>query len=88
MEEFLCVRAAAIGRGLFVDMWALLGFEPITCEDPLDVEGTLRVMDTDIGVVLVEEEWFKKMPERVKKIALRSIHPVWVLLPGMEAPNL
>jgi vacuolar-type H+-ATPase subunit F/Vma7 len=88
MDEFSSVRAVAMGRGLFVDMWALLGFEPVTCDDPLNVEGTLRAMDADIGVILVEEEWFKKMPERVKKIAMRSIHPVWVLLPDMEAPNL
>lgn len=88
MDGSIRVQAAAIGRGVFVDLWALLGFELLPCEDPLEVESILKTVGQDIGVLLAEEGWFKKMPERVKKIASHSIHPVWVLLPDMEAPTL
>lgn len=77
-------RALVLGRQIFTDLWALEGFEKILCEDPADFQAILKeVINEDIGFILMEESWFQRLSEMLKK-KLEGLHePVIVIFPSI-----
>jgi len=79
-------RAIVLGEQIFVDLWALLGFEGVVCEDPSSVGEILKtLLDGSVSLVVVEEVWFEKVPEFVRNRLSKMQKPVWVAFPGLKS---
>lgn len=74
----------ALGREIFTDLWRLFGFKIIVCDDPNDVHKHWKEINSqDVAVIITEENWFFKMPLRLRLLAERSISPAWVKFPTL-----
>lgn len=78
-------RALVLGRQIFVDLWSLSGFEPFYCENPQDLGRVLPdLLHTGIVLIIVEEEWFHKIPELMRKKLEAKSTPSWVSFPSLN----
>lgn len=78
-------RAIVLGEQIFVDLWALLGFEGVVCEDPASLGEILKAfLDGSVSLVVVEQGWFEKVPEFVRIRLSKMQRPVWVTFPGLK----
>jgi vacuolar-type H+-ATPase subunit F/Vma7 len=77
-------RALVVGRQIFVDLWALEGFEKIVCEDPSSFRCMMeKVLDNKIGIVIMEETWIEDLPIVVRKKLENLQEPVIVMFPSV-----
>ncbi|HCD71557.1 hypothetical protein [Thermovirga lienii] len=88
MNEVKVERALVVGRDLFVDLWSLLGFEPIECPHP-KAFGSIwnTLIEEDVSLVLLEERWFSQVPEIFKRRIEKMTRPSWVVLPSFSLPE-
>ena len=78
------LRPVVLGRQLFVDLWAIEGFEPIVCESPSDLGGILEfIAKNERAFVIVEDSWFKAIPGTLRKRLMISQKPVWIPFPDL-----
>ncbi|ADE57112.1 MULTISPECIES: V-type ATP synthase subunit F [Aminobacterium] len=78
-------RALVLGRQLFIDLWGLEGFEGVLCEKPSDIQHIFReLLDESIAFVLVEESWFRNLPDTYRKRLAKTQKPVWIPFPSLE----
>ncbi len=78
-------RAVVLGRQIFVDLWALLGFEPVVCEFPRDLPGCYtRFLGDEVAFVIVEKDWFEQTPEQYRKMLEMRKKPSWIIFPNIE----
>lgn len=74
----------ALGKEVFTDLWRLLGFKAMICNDPNDVHKLWKDLNReDVAVIITEESWFSKMPLRLRLLAERSVSPAWVKFPTL-----
>jgi len=88
MDGFKSEKALVVGRDLFVDLWSLSGFEPVECDDPKalgSIWGTL--IESDVSLILLEEEWFYEIPEIFKRRIEKMSRPSWIILPSFSLPE-
>lgn len=79
-------RAIVLGEQVFVDLWALLGFEGLVCEDPASVGEIMKTFtEGNVSLVIVEEEWFAKVPDFVRQRLVKRQKPVWIAFPGLKS---
>jgi hypothetical protein len=80
------MKPAVVGRQLFVDLWAMEGFEPIVCESPSDLATMLKTLtDDERPFVVVEDRWFRCVPASLRKRLTASQNPVWISFPDLFA---
>ncbi len=78
-------RTLVVGRQIFVDLWALSGFDPVYCENPQQLSGRLHeFLERDVVLVLVEESWFVQVPDLVKRRLEAMVNPTWICLPSLN----
>ncbi|EFC92242.1 hypothetical protein Dpep_2220 [Dethiosulfovibrio peptidovorans DSM 11002] len=79
-------RTVVLGRRLFIDLWSLLGLEPVSCETPEMLRDCLsRMLDRDdVVCIVVEESWFDRVPVALKTRLERMEKPLWVTLPTLN----
>ncbi len=78
------LRPVVVGRQLFVDLWAIEGFEPIICDSPTDLGEILdSIAKSDRAFVIVEDSWFKEIPGTLRKRLTISQKPVWIPFPDL-----
>ena len=79
-------RAIVVGEQVFVDLWALLGFEPLVCEEPAALGEIVRpLLEGNVSLVIVEQEWFNKVPDFVRLRLVKMQKPVWITFPGLKS---
>ncbi len=79
-------RAVVLGEQIFVDLWALLGFEPVVCEEPASLGEIVRsLLEGKVTLVIVEQEWFNKVPEFIRQRLVTMKKPVWITFPGLKS---
>ncbi len=79
-------RAIVVGEQVFVDLWALLGFEPLVCEEPAALGEIVRpLLEGNVSLVIVEQEWFGKVPEFIRQRLVMMRKPVWISFPGLKS---
>ena len=79
-------RAIVVGEQVFVDLWALLGFEPVVCEEPASLGEIVRsLLEGNVALVIVEQEWFGKVPEFIRQRLVMMRKPVWISFPGLKS---
>jgi vacuolar-type H+-ATPase subunit F/Vma7 len=79
-------RAIVIGEQVFVDLWALLGFEKLVCEDPAALGENLKLfVEGNVSLVIVEQDWFGRVPDFVRQRLTKMQKPVWVSFPGLKS---
>lgn len=80
-DEF---EVIALGKEIFTDLWRLFGFRSVICENPNDVYLIWKeLMSENVAVIVVEEDWFARMPLRLRILAERSVAPAWVKFPTL-----
>lgn len=78
-------RALVLGRQIFVDLWSLSGFEPFYCEDPQELGNVLtELLQPGVVLIVVEEEWFQRTPELIRKKLEAMATPSWVSFPSLN----
>ena len=78
-------RALVLGRQIFVDLWALSGFEPVYCENPQQLGSMLaEFLDPDVALIVVEEGWFCQVPDLVRRRLEMMVTPTWVRFPSLN----
>jgi len=79
-------RVIVLGEQVFVDLWALLGFERLVCEDPAALGEIMKnFTEGNVSLVIVEQEWFAKVPDFVRKRLIKMQKPVWITFPGLKS---
>lgn len=79
-------KVIVLGEQIFVDLWALLGFERIVCEDPAALGEVLKIiLSGDVSLVIVEQEWYGKVPDFVRQRLSKMQKPVWITFPGLKS---
>jgi vacuolar-type H+-ATPase subunit F/Vma7 len=79
-------RVIVLGEQVFVDLWALLGFERIVCEDPAGLGEIMKnFTEANVSLVIVEQEWFAKVPDFVRQRLTKMQKPVWITFPGLKS---
>lgn len=79
-------RAIVLGEQVFVDLWALLGFERLVCEDPAAVGEIMKTFtEGKVSLVIVEEEWFARVPDFIRQRLVKTQKPVWIAFPGLKS---
>lgn len=79
-------RALVLGRQIFVDLWALEGFEKMLCEDPSDFPALMKdLVYEDIGFILVEESWLKGLSDLTRNKLEKLQEPVVVAFPSITS---
>jgi len=74
-----------VGRQVFVDLWAIEGFEPVVCESPSDLPLILEtILQEDTALVITESTWFSHVNESLKLKLLKLKTPVWITFPDIE----
>lgn len=77
--------ALVVGRQLFVDLWEIYGFTPFVCENPGELPSCLNnIQDLEAVIVIVEKNWFQRVPKSVYRKLVLSKSPVWVPFPVIE----
>ena len=77
-------RALVLGRQMFVDLWALEGFEKIICEDPAVFSTLMKdILNDETGFVIVEESWFNDLPDLIRQKLERFQDPVIIPFPSI-----
>jgi vacuolar-type H+-ATPase subunit F/Vma7 len=79
-------RVIVLGEQVFVDLWALMGFEPLVCEDPSALGEIMKTfLEGNVSLVIVEQEWFNKVPDFVRLRLVKMQKPVWITFPGLKS---
>ena len=79
-------RGYVLGRQLFIELWSLLGLEPMVCEGPGDFpECFHKLQSEEVAFVLVESDWAESIPEYYKRKARLPGGPVWVVMPSLKS---
>lgn len=79
-------RVIVLGEQVFVDLWALMGFERLVCEDPSALGEIMKTfLEGNVSLVIVEEEWFDKVPDFVRLRLAKMQKPVWITFPGLKS---
>jgi len=79
-------RVIVLGEQVFVDLWVLMGFEPLVCEDPSALGEIMKTfLEGNVSLVIVEQEWFDKVPDFVRLRLLKMQKPVWITFPGLKS---
>ncbi|MFA0888810.1 MAG: V-type ATP synthase subunit F [Synergistales bacterium] len=79
-------RAIVVGEQVFVDLWALLGFERLVCEDPAALGENLKLfLEGNVSLVIVEQDWFGRVPDFVRQRLTKMQKPVWIAFPGLKS---
>lgn len=74
----------ALGRKIFVDLWALNGLRPVCCELPSDLHAIWgAVTAEEVFFVLVEERWFDQVTPLWRRKILTQVRPVWIPVPDL-----
>ncbi len=77
-------RALVLGRQIFVDLWALEGFEKMICEDPAVFPTLMKeILNEETGFVIVEESWLNDLPDLVRQKLIRLQDPVIIPFPSI-----
>lgn len=77
-------RALVLGRQIFVDLWALEGFEKIVCEEPSSFGDIIKdVLGKDIGLILMEESWLDVLPGVIRHKLESLQEPAIVVFPSI-----
>lgn len=78
-------RALILGRQIFVDLWSLSGFEPYYCEEPGLLASVLpELLHPDVVLIVVEDDWFHRTPELIRKKLEAMVTPSWVSFPSLN----
>ena len=86
MTTIAAERAIVVGEQVFVDVWALQGFEPLVCEKPAALGKIVRpLLEGNVSLVIVEQEWFGKVPEFIRQRLVMMRKPVWISFPGLKS---
>ncbi len=79
-------RVIVLGEQVFVDLWALMGFEPRVCEEPSALGEIMKTfLEGNVSLVIVEQEWFNKVPDFVRLRLVKMQKPVWITFPGLKS---
>jgi vacuolar-type H+-ATPase subunit F/Vma7 len=79
-------RGYVLGRQLFIELWSLLGMEPMVCETASEFPACFsRLQSEDTAFVLVESDWFENIPEIYKRKIRTGENPVWVEMPSLKS---
>lgn len=79
-------RVIVLGEQVFVDLWALMGFERLVCEDPSALGEIMKIfLEGNVSLVIVEQEWFDKVPDFVRLRLVKMQKPVWITFPGLKS---
>ncbi|HPI98651.1 MAG TPA: hypothetical protein PLV56_07885 [Synergistales bacterium] len=74
-----------VGRQVFVDLWAIEGFEPVVCEFPSDLPAMLdEILQEDTALVIAESDWFSQVNDSLKLKLQQLKEPVWITFPTIE----
>ena len=85
MKEF----GVALGRKIFVDLWALNGLRPLCCDVPGDLaEVWPELTAGDVCLVVVEEGWFAQLAPPWRRKILAQVRPAWIPVPDMISQGL
>ena len=81
--------AFAVGSQVFVDLWALMGFVPVPSESAEDISGVLSVLSREkAAFIVVEESWFSRIAEPVRKRLEKSGELVWIQFPSCDSAEM
>lgn len=79
-------KGYVLGRQLFIELWSLLGLEPMVCEGadyfPVCFK---KLQSEEVAFVLVESDWAESIPEHYKRKARLPEGPVWVVMPSLKS---
>ncbi len=79
-------RVIVLGEQVFVDLWALMGFERLVCEDPSALGEIMKTfLEGNVSLVIVEQEWFNKVPDFIRLRLVKMQKPVWITFPGLKS---
>ncbi|PIE55090.1 MAG: hypothetical protein CSA35_03110 [Dethiosulfovibrio peptidovorans] len=79
-------EAVVLGEPLFIDLWSLVGLEPVLCQDPDDLLSLLPALleRRDLICVVVDEGWFARLaPELRSRLETMEL-PLWLPLPELD----
>ena len=79
-------KGYVLGRQLFIELWSLLGLEPMVCEGASDFPRCFQQLKgEDVAFVLVESGWLKAIPEVYRVRIKAESRPVWVEMPSLKS---
>ncbi len=89
-ESDLKKEAIVVGRRFFIDLWGLLGMEPLLCERPSDIKTLLPqiLSRRDLACVMVEDSWFDQIAPTLRSKLEDMEIPLWVPLPTVKIGEL
>jgi len=74
-----------VGRQIFVDLWAIEGFEPVVCESPSDLPAMLdEILRENTALVITESGWFSQVNDSLKLKLQQLKEPAWITFPTID----
>ena len=79
-------KALVLGRALFVDLWCILGYEPVVCESIERLRSFLAELKgkEDVACIMVEEEWLNNLPLPLREKIEKMNSPRWIPFPSLS----